>query len=74
MGYSGVTKSVLTALGLFALITTAWGQGYPAKPVRIIVPVQAGAGSDLLMRFTQDIYGEDFTTMVPEYDPGMPGD
>src|SRR5262250_441163 len=28
----------------------AWGQGYPAKPVKIIVPAQPGGGLDLTGR------------------------
>lgn len=37
-------------LGLVALSTAAPGQGYPVKPVRIIVPFPPGAGPDIVAR------------------------
>lgn len=41
-------KSLLACALLFA--TSAFGQGYPAKPIRIVVPYAAGGTSDILAR------------------------
>lgn len=42
----------MAALGVFPGL--AWGQPYPNKPVRYIVPVAAGGGSDLIGRAMTD--------------------
>jgi tripartite-type tricarboxylate transporter receptor subunit TctC len=48
----------LKGLALTALFPAAgWGQGYPAKPVRIIVPAQPGGGLDLIGRTVGDELG-----------------
>src|SRR3954453_16671026 len=41
------------AIGLLALLSsfTATAQTYPARPVRIIVPYQAGQGTDVVARY-----------------------
>ena len=46
-------KSVKWAVGLLALLWSVAGvaQTYPAKPVRIIVPYQAGQGTDVVARY-----------------------
>jgi tripartite-type tricarboxylate transporter receptor subunit TctC len=46
-------KSVKWAAGLLALLwsCTSVAQNYPARPVRIIVPYQAGQGTDVVARY-----------------------
>jgi tripartite-type tricarboxylate transporter receptor subunit TctC len=41
-----LTSAVLSTL----LSAPAWGQAYPAKPVRVIVPYPAGGGADFVTR------------------------
>ena len=63
------------ALALCALFSTlAFGQGYPAKPVKIIVPFTAGSATDILARtFGQklsEIWGQ---PVIVENHPGAGG-
>src|SRR5581483_1518904 len=46
-------KSVRWAVGLLALLWScaSLAQGYPTRPVRIIVPYQAGQGTDVVARY-----------------------
>jgi tripartite-type tricarboxylate transporter receptor subunit TctC len=49
-------KSAKWAVGLFALLWScaSFAQTYPTKPVRIIVPYQAGQGTDVVARYFAD--------------------
>lgn len=50
-------RVVAIALGLIASAAVsgaAWSQTYPSKPVRIIVPYQAGQGTDVITRYLAD--------------------
>ena len=74
MSFSSLAKIALAFLGLMTSISAGWGQGYPNKPVRIILPVQAGAGSDLLMRFFADALSQSLgQRVVVENRPGAAG-
>jgi len=43
-------RHVLAALMAVLIATPAWGQAYPQKTIRIIVPVPPGGGNDTLVR------------------------
>jgi tripartite-type tricarboxylate transporter receptor subunit TctC len=44
----GLSLSMATGLGVHALLASA--QGFPNKPLRLITPVPAGGGVDILSR------------------------
>jgi tripartite-type tricarboxylate transporter receptor subunit TctC len=52
----------------------AWGQGYPAKPIRLVVPFPAGGATDLFARTLSQKMGEKLgTTLVIDNKPGAGG-
>ena len=66
------TASVSLALALFA--GAAIAQGYPAKPIRMIVPFPPGGGTDIAARTIADKLSEDVKwTFVVENKPGAGG-
>jgi tripartite-type tricarboxylate transporter receptor subunit TctC len=46
------------AVGLPALPSTAWAQGYPARPVRLIVGLPPGSAPDIVARLAAQWLGE----------------
>ena len=50
-------RHLLQAAAALALPTTALAQNYPAKPIRYIVPVAAGGGSDMVGRVVTERWG-----------------
>ena len=51
---SGVTLVIITAL----LLTNAWSQDYPARPIRMVVFYAIGSSSDLHSRVVAQRLGE----------------
>ncbi len=47
---TGGTLTAASALGMYAIATSAIAQGYPARPVRIVVPWPAGGLVDIAAR------------------------
>ena len=47
-------RIVVLLVAGFAASQVAWGQGYPNKPVRIIVPFAAGSATDIVARLIAD--------------------
>ncbi|OZI55250.1 Bug family tripartite tricarboxylate transporter substrate binding protein [Bordetella genomosp. 5] len=69
-------KSLLSAalLAAVACLRPAWADTYPGKPVRVIVPYQAGQGTDVATRFLAEHLGRALgQTFVVENRPGAGG-
>jgi len=50
-------KAIVLVLGLLAAMS-AWGQDWPTKPVRFIVPYPPGGGTDVIARIVQQPLSE----------------
>jgi tripartite-type tricarboxylate transporter receptor subunit TctC len=48
----------ITALGFASAITVAQGQGYPGRPITVVVPFPAGGPSDVVARVVSDQMGK----------------
>ena len=65
---------LVAALGLAAHQGQAQSQGYPTKPIRMIVPYAAGGTTDVLARIMADKLGQALgQTVIVEYKPGAGG-
>lgn len=67
----------VTGCALFLMLlaaTQAWPQGYPERPISLIVPWPAGGGTDIAMRALADVLGRQMgTRVVVENKPGAGG-
>ncbi len=52
--FPGWTRSLLAAMVAACVATSAHAQGYPSKPINLIVPFPAGSTTDLVGRILQD--------------------
>lgn len=57
MRHSMPRRTLLQAAAALALPTSVLAQNYPAKPIRYIVPVAAGGGSDMVGRVVTERWG-----------------
>ena len=55
---------LIAGLAAFALCASAWGQDYPARPIRILVPFAPGGATDVLARYVAQHYGQVWSQQV----------
>jgi len=51
-------RRFLAAVALLSLAGSAWGQAYPSKLIRVVVPFSAGSGVDILARVVSEKLAE----------------
>src|SRR5438477_8370060 len=65
---------IVGALAAPAVVTRAWGQAYPAQPVKLVVGFAAGQAIDILARLIAQSLGEQFgQQFIVENKPGAGG-
>ena len=73
-GLPGVWITGITIIGAMMLQTTACAQAYPAKPIRLILPVAAGSTSDTIGRMVARNLSERMgQQVVADNQPGAGG-
>ncbi len=66
--------SLLAALAATLAAPVAWAQGFPTKPVRLIVPFPAGGATDIFARALSQKLGERLgTSVIVDNKPGAGG-
>jgi tripartite-type tricarboxylate transporter receptor subunit TctC len=64
-------SAIIAAAALAMPPGPAWSQEYPSKPIRLVVPVSAGSGSDATARFLANALGKAWgVTLVVDNKPG----
>jgi tripartite-type tricarboxylate transporter receptor subunit TctC len=62
------------AVGTLAIAPGAWAQAYPARPVRVIIPLAPAGASDVALRLVLDEMARDLgQSFVVENQPGASG-
>ena len=59
-----MTRRLATAAVLFMVCAGASAQGYPEKPIRMIVPYAAGGNADIMARVVSQKLGEAFAQQI----------
>ena len=66
--------AALAVIAAFALCEGAGAQAYPAKPIRLLVPLAAGSTADIVSRFAAQELGKALgQSVVVENKPGAGG-
>ena len=69
-----ISKACSIFLFMVITATQAWAQGYPERPISLIVPWPAGGGTDIAMRALADVLGRQLNSrVVVENKPGAGG-
>ena len=68
-----ISRRTALSLAVALLATTAQAQGWPAKPIRLIVPFPAGGGTDLIARDLANKLSTQGYNFVVENKPGSGG-
>ena len=69
-----ISRRAALAIAAASLVTaTAFAQGWPARPIRLIVPFPAGGGTDIITREVANKVGHSGYTFVVDNKPGSGG-
>ena len=67
MKISPIIKAAGLALGFLLAASTALAQGFPNKPIRLVVPFPAGSATDLAAR----VVGQNLSTVDTQIEPSI---
>ncbi len=71
---ASITRRVLLAAGLGAVALGASAQGFPSKPIKLIVPFSAGSGTDIAARAVGEVMAKGLgQPVIVENRPGAGG-
>jgi len=74
MNSNSMTRRAFCGAGAVALAGSAWSQGYPAKPIKLVVPYLAGGTTDALARMVAENMGQQLKqAVVVDNQPGANG-
>src|SRR5262245_7964328 len=69
-----IRRRLLSLLALLAFLPPAIAQDYPNRPIKVIVPVTAGSGTDATARFVSNALAKAWgATIVVDNKPGAGG-
>lgn len=67
-------KRLATLLAATVLAATAAAQGFPSRPIRLVVPFTAGSGTDIIARTVGEVMGRNLgQPVIVENKPGAGG-